>query len=98
MKKEVELYSVCKDVECLNCKGKGAIQSYGLFYPNGVGELADKYSYHEKNRNTPYISNSFGFGGTIPYECMNCGSVGLIDYGGLEGYKQAFKTIDKDKL
>lgn len=34
-----------------------------------------------------------GFGGTIPYECTNCGNVGLIDMDRLEGYHLAFKTI-----
>jgi hypothetical protein len=34
-----------------------------------------------------------GFGSTIPWVCLNCGNIGLIDFGGLEGYKLAFERI-----
>lgn len=93
MKPKVKLYTVQKDVVCLQCGNKGAIQSYGTYYEKGVGELADDIKSYEKVRHTPYMSHSAGFGGTIPYKCMNCGNVGLIDFGGLEGYKQGFKSI-----
>ncbi|MFF2876373.1 hypothetical protein ACFVR2_08635 [Gottfriedia sp. NPDC057991] len=93
MKKSIELYTVRENVICLNCGNKGAVQSYGKYYPNGVGELADKIKSYEVVRDKPYLSQTIGLGGTIPFKCLNCGNVGLIDYGGIEGYKQAFKTI-----
>ena len=43
------------------------------------------------------MSHAVGFGGTIPWECMNCGNRGLIDFGGLEGYEKAFETIKEDE-
>ena len=91
MKPQVDLYSVNKDVRCVKCGNKGAIQSYGRYHRKGMGEKAGKY--YEKYKDTPYMESVMGFGGTIPHECMNCGNRGLIDYGGLEGYEKAFETI-----
>jgi DNA-directed RNA polymerase subunit RPC12/RpoP len=93
MTKKVELFTIRKDVECLKCGNIGAIQSYGKYYPNGVGELADEIKSYEDVRNKPHMDHSMGFGGTIPYKCMNCKNAGLVDFGGLEGYKKAFKSI-----
>lgn len=92
MKKKVELYTVEKDVICLECGNKGAVKHYGQYYPSGVGELADEIEVYEDVRNEPYMSHAMGFGGTIPHKCLNCDNVGLIDFGGLEGYKQAFRS------
>lgn len=92
MKQSINLYSIEKDAICLECGNKGAVQHYGKYYPNGVGELADKTKSYEDVRNKPHMSHAMGFGGTIPHSCLNCGNVGLIDFGGLEGYKKAFKT------
>ncbi|WP_121616591.1 hypothetical protein [Virgibacillus halodenitrificans] len=94
MEKAVELFSIKKNVVCLKCGNIGAIQSYGKYYPHGVGELDDEIKAYERVRNKPYMSHALGFGGTIPYQCMNCDNTGLIDFGGLEGYKKAFKTIN----
>jgi hypothetical protein len=91
------LYTIRKDAKCLQCGNKGAVQYYGDFYPKGVGELADEIEVYEDVRNVPHMSRAGGFGGTIPHKCLNCDSVGLIDYGGLEGYKQAFTSIDNAK-
>lgn len=48
MKPSVELYEVKKDVECLECGCKGAVQSYGRYHPHGVGELADEIKSYEE--------------------------------------------------
>ena len=95
----IELFTVNKNVRCLKCGYKGAIQHYGNYHPSGLGdkinsmgEISKKIM--EKYRNAPYMSHVMGFGGTIPHECLNCGSVGLVDSCGLEGYEMAFKTID----
>lgn len=93
MSKETVLYVVNENVKCLQCDCKGAIQHYGHYYPTGVGELADEISVYEDVRNKPYMAPAMGFGGTIPFKCLNCGNLGLIDYGGLEGYRKAFETI-----
>ena len=91
-----ELYIINRDVICLNCNHKGAIQSYGKWYDHGMGEYAKTLSEpYNKYVDQPFMSHAMGFGGTIPYVCTNCGNVGLIDFGGLEGYKQAFKSIEK---
>lgn len=92
----VELYTINKNVVCLKCGNKGAIQSYGHWYENGLGDKANGLYVLEKYRDKPFMSHTMGFGGTIPWECINCGDIGLIDFGGLEGYKQAFKTIGKE--
>lgn len=92
-KEGTKVFSIRKDVRCIACKNKGAIQFYGNYHPKGVGNLADEISAYENVRNKPYMSHAMGFGGTIPHECMNCGNIGLIDFGGLEGYKHAFETI-----
>lgn len=93
-KKGTKVYQVRKDVRCLSCHNKGAIQYYGNYHPNGVGELADEISAYKDVKSKPYMSHAMGFGGTIPHECLNCGNVGLIDFGGLEGYKHAFETMN----
>lgn len=89
----VDLYTIKKDVICLECGGVGAIQSYGKYYPNGLEGKYKDIKVLEKYQDKPYMSRSVGFGGTIPYECINCGNQGLIDFGGLEGYQQAFKSV-----
>lgn len=97
MKQSEELFTVREDVVCLECGNKGAIQHYARYYPNGIREKADGITSLEKYRNRPYMSRAMGFGGTIPHRCMNCGNVGLIDFGGLEGYKEAFRSIKEEK-
>lgn len=92
-KKGYSLYTVRRDVKCLSCGYKGAIQRYGIYYPKGLGGKAEEIKALEKYRDKPYLSRAVGFGGTIPYECINCGNIGLIDSGGLEGYPQAFVTL-----
>jgi hypothetical protein len=93
------LYEINKDVQCLKCGNKGAVQSYGKWYPKGLGDKVDQFetslvkNIMEKHRNNSYMSMACGYGGTIPWECMNCGNTGLVDMGGLELYKQAFETI-----
>jgi len=98
--KSTSLYTINYDVYCLQCGHKGAIQFYGNYSPYGLGDKIDTFGdiskpLMEKYRNQPYMSYAMGFGGTIPYECTNCDHTGLIDFGGLEGYKQAFITIEK---
>lgn len=80
------LYEVNKNVKCLKCGCKGAVKLYGAWYPKGVKNMPIK---HDKN----YMARPIGFGGTIPYECLNCENRGLIDINGLEGYKKAFESI-----
>lgn len=88
----IMLYSLREDAVCLKCGHKGAIQAEFKYYPNGIGARArDTYTLQEYE-NKPYFSPLLGFGGTIPHRCTNCGNVGLIDMGGLEGYSQAFTT------
>jgi hypothetical protein len=98
--KNTPLYTINHDVYCLQCGHKGATQFYGNYYPNGLGDKVDEFGniskpLMEKYRNQPYMSYAMGFGGTIPWSCTNCGNVGLIDFGGLEGYEQAFISIEK---
>lgn len=93
----VSIYEVNRNVVCLECGHRGAIQSYGKLYEDGLGDKVDEFGpmvkqIMEKHRNSMYISHTMGFGGTMPWNCTNCGNEGLIDFGGLEGYKQAFKT------
>lgn len=96
------LYEINKNVKCLKCGNKGAVQSYGKWYPKGLGDKVDQFetslvkNIMEKHRNNSYMSMACGYGGTIPWECMNCGNVGLIDFGGLECYKKAFETIKEE--
>lgn len=87
-KEGVELYTIRKDVICLSCESSGAVQHYGNHYPKGLGENTYLPQYKEK----PYMSMAMGLGGTIPYQCINCNRFGLIDFGGLEGYQQQFKS------
>lgn len=98
------LYEVNKNVRCLKCGHKGAIQGYGEWYENGLGNIVDEFESKfvknaiEEYRDNPHMNHYMGFGGTVPWECTNCGNVGLIDIGGLEGYKQAFERIkDNEK-
>lgn len=98
-----KLYTINKNVKCVKCGNKGAIQIYGWYYPSGLGDRVDEFGnimkpIMEKYRDEPYMDHAMGFGGTIPHECMNCGNVGLIDYGGLEGYKMAFESIKKEEI
>jgi len=93
-----ELYVVNQNVKCIKCGHKGAVQFYGNYYPHGLGDKIDSFGIArpimEKYRNAPRMSYAIGFGGTIPWECTNCGNTGLIDFGGLEGYKMAFVNIE----
>lgn len=90
---KIKLYEVNKDVRCVKCGNRGAVQSYGEWCVSGLGEDVGDSKALEKYRDTPFMDHSMGFGGTIPHECLNCGNVGLIDIGGLEGYKKAFDSI-----
>lgn len=94
-KNSIQLVELEKKVICIKCGGRGAFQFYGEYFPDGVGELANELTVYEDVRNKPHMSRAMGFGGTIPHTCMNldCGNTGLIDYGGLEGYEQAFMSI-----
>lgn len=95
MKHKIELYEVNHSVKCLRCNHKGAIQCYGTWHPNGIGDEADYFKIisMEKYRDSPYMSHTMGFGGTIPWHCTNCGNYGLIDHGGLEGFEMAFESV-----
>lgn len=96
-KEQTPLYTIRRDVKCVKCGNKGAVKGYGEYFSKGVGELADEVQSFEDVRNKPYMSHYMGFGGTIPHECLNCDNRGLIDFGGLEGYKMAFTTIKEEK-
>jgi DNA-directed RNA polymerase subunit N (RpoN/RPB10) len=93
MKDGVMLYTVEEDVRCLNCNGRGAIQAYGRYFSNGKKNLDGIKEADKEVLNKPYMSRVVGFGGTIPYRCLNCGKSGLIGYSGLEGYEKAFESI-----
>ena len=92
--KGYELYEVNNNVICLKCGHAGAVQPFGTWYPNGLGEFESSIPNNPylKYKDKPFMSHALGFGGTIPWRCTNCGNIGLIDFGGLEGYKQAFKS------
>lgn len=95
MKKEyVNLYKIDEDVICTQCGNKGAIQYFGKWYEQGLGEKARDTISLKEFENKPFMSHAVGFGGTVPYKCLNCGNVGLIDINGLEGYKMAFKSLE----
>ena len=98
--KSTPLYKVNNNVYCLQCGHKGAVQFYGNYYPNGLGDKVNELGsiskpLMEKYRNNPHMSYAMGFGGTIPWRCSNCNNEGLIDSGGLECYEQAFISIEK---
>lgn len=98
MKNGVGLYEINPNVVCVKCGNRGAVKQYGRYHPNGLGDRVDGFgdiskSFMEQYRNKPYMSMTVGFGGTIPHVCMNCGNSGLIDMGGLEGYKKAFESL-----
>jgi hypothetical protein len=38
-----DLYEVNKNVKCLKCGGKGAIQHYARYYPSGLGDNVDEF-------------------------------------------------------
>ena len=88
------LYEVNKHVKCLKCGNKGAVKFYGKYYPTGIKDKTNKFL--QKYENSPYMSRAIGFGGTIPWECVNCGNKGLIDNKCLEGYEKAFESIKED--
>lgn len=91
--KSVKLFTIREDVICVKCGNKGAVQHYGNYFPDGIGDIADNIESYEKYRNTPQMGHAIGLGGTIPHQCLNCGNAGLVDFGGLEGYPMAFQTI-----
>lgn len=90
---KISLYAVNRNVKCLKCGYRGAVKGYGVWYPDGLGDEAKYVKSLQEYRNKEYMSYRVGFGGTIPYECLNCGNQGLVDFGGLEGYQKAFETI-----
>lgn len=94
----IKLYEVREDVKCLKCGCKGAVKSYGTYYPIGLGNRIDELKentriFQEPYRNKPKMSKAVGFGGTVPYKCLNCGNTGLIDIGGLELLEKAFESF-----
>jgi hypothetical protein len=93
-----ELYRIKRNVKCLKCGHIGAIQYTGTYYYKGMGSRVDGIESMEKYRDEEHLSPAFGFGGTIPYECTNCGIRGLIGGGGLEGYEGVFVTISEDEV
>ncbi len=54
------------------------------------GTIGAVKSYGTYNSKKDKVSHTLGFGGTVPYFCLNCGNIGLIGINGLEGYKRAF--------
>ena len=99
---EKKLYKIHRNVRCINCGSKGAVEYYGTYYPQGIqNKLNDKSEFVQKlyadKKNKPYMSPAIGFGGTIPCECLNCGEQGLIDIDMLEGYKKLFETINDNE-
>lgn len=92
----VKLYTAKEDVKCVKCGSKGAIQFYGKWYESGLGDRAKDSITLKDYTDKPFMSHAVGFGGTIPHICLNCGNTGLIDFGGLEGYKMAFITEEKE--
>jgi hypothetical protein len=93
-----DLYLVDRNIKCIVCGHKGAVEYFGRWHPKGMGDKVDEIKTEEfkkiieKYRDNPHMSNAMGYGGTIPYECTNCGNRGLVDIE-LEGYKKTFKTI-----
>jgi DNA-directed RNA polymerase subunit RPC12/RpoP len=92
-KEGIALYSIEENVECVKCGSKGAVQHFGNWHEKGLGKDAKEFPSLKGYQNKPFMSHAIGFGGTIPYKCLNCGNVGLIDVDGLEGYRLAFKTL-----
>lgn len=99
----VNLFEIAENVKCIKCGSKGAVKSYGNYFPQGLGSRVDEMSeggkmFAEEYRNKPKMSRTAGFGGTIPHRCLNCGNTGLIDINGLECLKKAFETIKDDEI
>ena len=44
---------------------------------------------------TGKISHTIGFGGTIPYQCLKCGEIGLIGFGNFECYEGIFEIVEE---
>lgn len=97
-KQSYSLYEINRNVKCLSCGHKGAIQVFGDWYSKGLGEKVNGIISFEKYRDQPFMSHAVGFGGTISWEYTNCGNIGLIDFSDLEGYEKAFETIGSDTI
>lgn len=95
-KQRVDLYTINKNVKCVVCGNKGAIQAYAEWCPNGLGDEVEDSESLAPYRDKPFMNHMMGFGGTIPHECMNCGNIGLIDIDELECYKKIFETIKEN--
>lgn len=93
-KSNMGLYEVNRKLKCTKCGHIGAIRSYGTLYPKGLGDEAKGILSLQEYKDKQFFSHTMGFGGTIPWECTNCGNVGLEDFDGLEGYRKTFKKIE----
>ena len=82
------LYEIEEDIKCLKCGNKGAVRYFGVWYPQGLKE-----NENSNHKDKPLMSHAVGFGGTIPYRCLNCGNIGLDM--NFEGYKRSFERISK---
>jgi hypothetical protein len=91
--RKVKLYTIDKKVRCIKCGNRGAVKPYGVWYPQGLGDEVGNSEALAKYRNKEFMSHILGPGGTIPYECLNCGNKGLVDIDGLEGFRKAFERI-----
>jgi len=89
---KIRLYEINKNVRCIKCRHKGAVQFYGQWYPNGLGDDARKVPELQKYRDNFFMNPTCSFGGIMPWECTNCDNYGLIDFVSLEGYVMAFET------
>lgn len=91
---QVDLYLFESNCTCDSCGHHGAIQHGGNYYPNGLQRNEeDIVDIFRDVNNHSYFSYAMGFGGTIPYHCLNCEEYGLISNGTpfcLEGYENKF--------
>jgi len=89
-RKSRRLYIINRNTKCIKCGFIGSVKYFGDWVYDDLvidGKIVIA---------GPHLSPAVGLGGIVPYECLNCGNSGMVDIGGLEGFKMAFKSI-RDK-
>lgn len=96
---QVDLYRFESNCTCDSCGHHGALQYGGTYYPHGLQkEEKDVIESLRDINDVSCFSHAIGFGGTIPYQCLNCDERGLISDGSpymLEGYVNKFTYTNK---
>lgn len=91
-----DIWSYNRNLKCKKCGNLGAIQYQGHLYENGFSkEKIEKYpELYGKYWNKTINMGAIGYGGTIPWECCNCHTQGLVGMC-LETYENMFEEINE---